>query len=242
MSKLSIFLAVARAGSYWRQLFATPTQNILLQEKLFQYGVTSLADYELLDLLLNEPRLPKKTTSDIQSLLHKFDRLRGLFNAHTDQLHTHPKLNNQDIARIKVVPELIRRQLLEDIKRGPSLSTSSAVRRYVRQCMRDYDREVFMCIFLNARHQVIRVEELFVGSISGAHVYPREVARKCIQHNAVSVILVHNHPSGKPEPSASDERVTRRLSSVLTMLDINVVDHLVVGENEVVSFNQRGLI
>ena len=218
------------------------TKYKLLQDKLVKHGVQSLSNCELLALFLDGTNASWKVEQKMELLMQSFGGLRGLFSAKANQLNKSASLKEWDATRIQILPELSRRHILEEVQRGPTLSTAPMVRRYVRQRMRDYNREVFMCIFLNARHQVIGVQELFVGSINGAHVYPREVVHKCLECNAVSVILVHNHPSGQPEPSDSDARITRRLNSVLAIMDIRLVDHLVVGESEVVSLNQRGLI
>lgn len=213
-----------------------------LHDKMFGHGPSALSDAELLAVLLNGRNSSDTEVQNAQRLLQHFGDLRSIFSASTKTLINCPGLNKQCVARLRAMPELISRQLLEDMRQGPVLSTHSTIRRYVRLRLRDYKREIFMCIFLDARNRVLATEELFVGSLSGAHVYSREVLLACLRHHAVSVILVHNHPSGKPEPSSSDERVTRRLKSALRLVDISVVDHLVVGENAVVSFHERGLI
>jgi DNA repair protein RadC len=241
VARLGTLLVASRYFALWRRKTVAYKQNRMLRNKFLKFGAHALSNAELLALFSGANNSLRETEYKMEALLERCGGLRMLLNMSMNQMHQHG-LKEDDIVRFKVFPELARRQLLEEIQRGPALLSAPAVRRYVRQCMRDYKREVFMCIFLNARHQVIEAEEIFIGSINGAHVYPREVMRKCLEHNAVSVILVHNHPSGKPEPSASDERITSRINSALAILDISVVDHLVVGENEVVSFSQRGLL
>ena len=100
---------------------------------------------------------------------------------------------------------------------------------------------MFSCVFLDNRHRVIEYEELFHGTIDGASVYPREVVRQAIHHNAAAVILAHNHPSGVAEPSQADERITQRLKEALALVDVRVLDHFVIGD-QVVSFVERGLL
>lgn len=217
-------------------------RNNHLYDKVLKHGSTAMTDEELLTVIMDGRWSEDDNSFNAEQLLRDFGSLRSLLAAPVDQLANHPNLNMRRIARLKAMPELVGRQLLEDMKQGPILSTHSAIRRYVRLRLRDNKREIFMCIFLDARDRVIGTEDLFVGSLSGAHVYLREVLLACLRHHAVSVVLVHNHPSGKPEPGSSDERVTRRLKSALRLVGISVADHLVVGENEVASFQERGLI
>ncbi len=124
---------------------------------------------------------------------------------------------------------------------SPSLTSPNDSRDYVKLKLAEYEHEVFACLFLDQRHRVIAFEELFRGTIDGASVYPREVVKACLSHNAAAVIFAHNHPSGIAEPSQSDERITKRLKDALALIDVRVLDHLVVGE-EVVSFAERGLL
>ena len=105
-----------------------------------------------------------------------------------------------------------------------------------------YKSEVFSVLFLDNRHRMLAFEELFHGTIDGASVYPREVVRRALEHNAAAVILAHNHPSGVAEPSRADTQLTRRLSDALGLIDVRCLDHIVVGAEETVSFAERGLI
>lgn len=123
-----------------------------------------------------------------------------------------------------------------------ALTSSALTRNYVRVTMRGLEREVFKALFLDNQHRVIVVEVLFVGTIDGCMVHPREVAKSGLQHNAAAVIFAHNHPSGVAEPSQADISITRRLKNALALLDIRVLDHLIVGEGEVTSLAERGLM
>ena len=139
------------------------------------------------------------------------------------------------------VAELHIRYLKRHIQRGDVLQDPDAVRLYLTSKLRDRKAEVFSCVFLDNRHRVIEYEELFHGTIDGASVYPREVVRQAIHHNAAAVILAHNHPSGVAEPSQADERITQRLKEALALVDVRVLDHFVIGD-QVVSFVERGLL
>lgn len=130
----------------------------------------------------------------------------------------------------------------EVLSRGEVLSSSTAVRRFLRYRFSRREREVFGALFLDTRHHLLCNEELFFGSVDRAMVYPREVIKACLKHNASAVILYHNHPSGIPEPSASDIQVTSRIAMLLQELDVRLVDHVVVGAAEEISFAERGLL
>ena len=122
-----------------------------------------------------------------------------------------------------------------------SITSPDASRAYLKLQLAERTQEVFCCLFLDNRHRVIAFEELFYGTIDGCSVHPREVVRRVIEHNAAAVILAHNHPSGVAEPSQADMTITKRLREALTLIDVRVLDHLVIGD-EVVSFAERGLI
>jgi DNA repair protein RadC len=125
---------------------------------------------------------------------------------------------------------------------GDALTSPSATVEYLRLRIGSKEHEVFVVIYLSNQHQVIAVEELFRGTVDGAAVYPREVAKSALQHNAAAVVFGHNHPSGVTEPSAADRRITERLSSSLGLLDIRVLDHLIVSEASSYSFAEHGLL
>jgi len=125
---------------------------------------------------------------------------------------------------------------------GEALTSPSRTAEYLRLRIGASEREVFTVIYLNNQHQIIATEDMFHGTIDGAAVYPREVARRALEHNAAAAIFGHNHPSGVTEPSAADRRITERLQSGLGLLDIRVLDHLIVTEGASYSFAEHGLL
>ncbi|PSQ91481.1 MAG: hypothetical protein BRD57_04290, partial [Proteobacteria bacterium SW_6_67_9] len=127
------------------------------------------------------------------------------------------------------------------VSRISTLTSSETTRAYLRARLGERDHEIFACLFLDNRHRVIAFDELFRGTIDGASVYPREVVKAALRHNAAAVILAHNHPSGVAEPSTADARLTERLRDALGLVDIRLLDHIVVGEGEPVSLAERGL-
>jgi len=143
--------------------------------------------------------------------------------------------------------EIIERALkiLEDRLRyevNVTLDSPRAVKEYCRLRFAECESEVFSVLWLDNRHRLIECDEMFNGTIDGASVYPREVAKRALQHNAAACILTHNHPSGIPEPSQADRRITERLVEALKLFEIRVLDHIIVGHNECVSFAERGLV
>jgi DNA repair protein RadC len=114
------------------------------------------------------------------------------------------------------------------------------VRQWLRTELRDRDREIFACVFLDARHRLICYQELFAGGLEGAEVHPRVLLQAALRHGCAAVLLVHNHPSGHPEPSAADHAVTQRLKQALALVDIRVLDHFIVAGNQLTSFAERG--
>lgn len=135
------------------------------------------------------------------------------------------------------------RHILEQrFRRGKVISDPHAAREYVAVRLAELEHEVFACLFLDNRHRVLAWEELFRGSIAGASVHPREIVKATLSINAAAVIFAHNHPSGVAEPSTADQNITRRLKEALDLIDVRVLDHLVVGGSDVVSFAERGLL
>ncbi len=159
-----------------------------------------------------------------------------------------PFLLNEETGTYSVTNELTEEDIMtmafeitkRKFDRGEPLTSPSMVRLCLGQYLRDREREVFLVVFLDNQNRVIDTEEMFSGTIDAASVYPREVVKSALQHNAKSIILCHNHPSGNPEPSGADRRITRRLSDALNFIDVNVLDHFVVGAEGVVSFAERG--
>ncbi len=138
--------------------------------------------------------------------------------------------------------EMGRRHLGARVARGEALESPQDTLNFLQAVLRDRSYEVFCCLFLDNRHRVLAFEELFRGTLNGTAVYPREIVRRALALNAAAVILVHNHPSGMAEPSRADEVLTRRLKEALSLVEVRVLDHIVVGDGETVSFSERGLI
>ena len=138
--------------------------------------------------------------------------------------------------------ELVRRWLDEELRRGCSLTTPGSVRDYLRLFFTGREYESFVVLFLDAQNRLIVAKELFRGTLTQTSVYPREIAREALQHNAAAVILSHNHPSGVPEPSRQDEVLTSTVKQALALVDVKVLDHFIVAGASTVSFAERGYL
>ena len=212
------------------------------REKLFTKGAGSLSDAELLAVIL-QTGTPGRTSLDIaRDMLSRYGGLVGLLAADRTSLTENPGIGAAKAARFVAMKELSQRHMLEGIKSKDILNSSQATRDYLRAKFRDCQSEIFSCLFLNNQHHVVKLEELFRGTIDGAAVYPREVVKRCLHHNAAAVILAHNHPSGIAEPSQADIAITNKLRIALETIDVRVLDHLVIGNSLVVSFAERGLL
>jgi DNA repair protein RadC len=145
-------------------------------------------------------------------------------------------------AQFAAALEILRRSLDEKTKHRSALTSPGAVRDYLRFTLGQREHEVFVCIWLDAQHRVIRSEELFEGTLTQTSVYPREIVKKAIERNAAAVIFAHNHPSGVAQPSQADELLTRNLKEALALVEVKVLDHFIVAGNQAISFAERGLL
>lgn len=212
------------------------------REKLLAQGAASLSDAELLAIFLRTG-MPGKTAVDLaRELLARFGGLRNLLQADHDRFCAVPGLGAATFAQLQAVLEMARRHLLEPLQRDAVFSSPADVREYLRARLRDQPREVFLCLFLDTRHRLIACEELFQGTLDSSSVHPRIVVQQVLAHNAAAVIVAHNHPSGVAEPSRADIQVTRRLVDALALVDARLLDHMIVGDSEVTSLAEQGLV
>ena len=212
------------------------------REKLLARGAQALADAELLALLLRTGIKGMPVLQLAQSLLDRFGGWAGLLAAGVNDLGQVKGLGPAKRAEIAAVLEIARRSLSQQLAEKPALSDVDTVKAFVRLHLGGLGHEVFAVLFLDAQLRLIALETMFQGSLTSTTVHPREVVKRALALGAGSAILAHNHPSGVAEPSRADELLTRQLSQALALVDVRVVDHLVVGANEVVSFAERGLL
>ena len=212
------------------------------REKLLDQGAAALADAELLALVLRTGKKGLGVLQLAEQLLVEFKGLSGLLNAHTDDLKRIKGLGPAKRAEVAAVLELARRSLAMQLAQRPVLSQPDRVKDYLRLQLGALGHEVFAVLFLDAQCQLLKLEEMFRGTLTQTSVYPREVVKRALKLNAAGVILAHNHPSGAAEPSRADEYLTQTLKAALALVDVRVLDHLVVGHGDVVSFAERGLL
>jgi DNA repair protein RadC len=212
------------------------------RERLLAHGPEALADAELLAILLRTGVRGKSAVDVARDLIVRFGSIAKLLAADPRQLATQPGLGGAKLAQLLAVIELARRVLREELSRGNALSSPRAVRDFLQLTFSGRQREVFLALLLDAQHRVIAVEELFSGTLTQTSVYPREVVKTALRHNAAALIFAHNHPSGVAEPSSADELLTRTLKSALALVDIQVLDHFIVAGGATTSFAERGLL
>jgi DNA repair protein RadC len=210
------------------------------RERLLAGGAAGLSDAELISLVLHTGSRGQSTVDLARALLTDFGGLANLLAADCQQLQRCPGIGAAKAARLGVIRELSHRHLAAPLATLDVLESSAATRDYLRARYRNCSREVFSCLFLNSQHYVVKLEELFIGTLDGAAVYPREVVKRALHHNAAAVILAHNHPSGIAEPSQADINITKKLKQALGTVEVRVLDHLVIGHVQVVSLAERG--
>jgi DNA repair protein RadC len=212
------------------------------RERLMALGAAALADAELLAILLRTGTKGRSAVDVARALLARFGSVTALLDAGPEALAAVPGLGVAKSAQLHAALEISRRALREELAARDALSSPRAVRDYLRLAFAGRQHEVFVVLLLDAQHRVIACEELFRGTLTQTSVYPREVVKCALRHNAAAVIFAHNHPSGVAEPSHADEILTRSLKSALGLVDVQVLDHFVVAGSATTSFAERGLL
>ncbi|MEC9408776.1 MAG: DNA repair protein RadC [Pseudomonadota bacterium] len=212
------------------------------REKLLARGAAALSDAELLAIFLRTGVAGCSAVDLARQLLLDFGGLRPLLAADRRSFCAGRGLGDAKYVQLQAVLEIARRYLDAELRDTPRIHDARSAYRYLQAQLAHRPHEVFGLLLLDTRHRVLGFEELFRGTIDGASVYPREVVKTALAHNAAAVILAHNHPSGVAEPSAADRQLTRRLVEALGLVDIRVLDHVVIGHGEPVSFAERGLL
>jgi len=212
------------------------------RERLLNSGPEYLSDAELLAVFLCTGTRGQSALDVARGLLAQFGGVSPLLAADRHALAAAKGFGTARYCQLTAAIELVRRALRQELRCRDALGSPAAVRDYLRLKLRDLPHEVFMGLYLDAQNRVIGDEELFRGTLTQTSVYPREVVKRALAHNAASVILAHNHPSGVAEPSHADETLTRSLRQALALVDVRVLDHFVVAGNATVSFAERGLL
>ena len=212
------------------------------REKLLQKGVQYLSDAELLAIFLRVGVTGKSAVDLARDLLTQFGSLSNIFNASIKEINAVHGMGDSKYCQLQAIFEMSRRALAEEIKHQDALSSPEKVSDYLRLKLGGQEREVFVVLFLDAQNRVQSQETLFEGTLTQTSVYPREVVKRALYHNAASVIFAHNHPSGIAEQSRADELITQALKKALDLVDIRVLDHFIVAGHQTMSFAERGLL
>ena len=210
------------------------------REKLLEHGSSSLSDAELLAIFLRTGVSGKSAVDLARHLLTEFGSLRALLEADLRAFCRQLGLGPAKFSQLQAVLEMSRRHLAERLRRDSALESPQAVRDYLKSLLRHEPHEVFGCLFLDSKHRMLAFEVLFRGSIDSASVYPRQVVKRALAHNAAAVIFCHNHPSGITDPSQADRTLTKRLTEALDLIEVRVLDHFIVGDGQPLSMVERG--
>jgi DNA repair protein RadC len=212
------------------------------REKLLSKGPAALADHELLALLLRTGYQGCSVLDLSQQVLQSCNGFSGLLQGNPQQLKSIKGLGPAKRAELLAVVEMARRALAQGLRNASVFDSPARVKDYLALQLGGREREVFAVMFLNTQHHLLSLEEMFHGTLTQTSVYPREVVRRALTLNAAAVVLAHNHPSGVAEPSRADEHLTQQLVRALQLVDVRVLDHVVVGQGNVVSMAERGLM
>lgn len=224
------------------------------REKLLARGPSALSDAELLAVLLRTGIQGKGVLQMADELLHikndssscsndeGFDGISGLLHASADDLKRVKGLGPAKRAELIAVLELARRAMAQQLKERTVFADPATIKHYLQLHLAAKGHEVFAVLFLDAQNRLLAMEELFRGTLTQTSVYPREVALRALHHQASSVVLAHNHPSGTVQPSRADEALTQTLKSALALLDVRVLDHIIVAPGQALSMAEMGLL
>lgn len=210
------------------------------RERLISKGAAALSDAELLAVFLRVGVTGKSAVDLAREMLQRFGSLDALFGAGLREFSLINGLGPAKYAQLQAVLELAKRALGEVLQDGALLNSTQAVAQYLTLMFKNKGHECFVVLFLDVRNHLVAAEELFRGTLSQASVYPREVVKAALAHNAAAVILAHNHPSGDPRPSSADLALTAALKQALALVDVRVLDHFVVAGTRTHSFAEHG--
>jgi DNA repair protein RadC len=212
------------------------------RERLQKHGPEALSAQELLALVIGRGVSRKSVMTIAQELVSKFGNIKAISEATLEELSQIKGIGFAKAVQIKACFELGKRQDLEPELKDFDIKDPQSVVKAIRASIKDKAKEHFKLILLNARNKIIGISTISIGSLNASIVHPREVFKDAIVHNAYSVVLAHNHPSGDPEPSEDDLTMTKRLIGAGKILGIEVLDHIIITKNGYFSFKDRGLI
>ncbi|MFZ7129068.1 RadC family protein [Avibacterium avium] len=213
---------------------------LMPREKLLKFGAEALDDSELLAIFLRTGIKNCSVMELSRVVLDHFGSLRQLISADQKAFCNVKGLGITQFIQLQASTEMTKRYLLQELEMAQSFTRPELVRIYLQTELEHKEREVFLVLFLDNQHRLIKKEEMFLGTINTAAVYPREIVKSALFCNAAAIILAHNHPSGIAEPSNSDRIITEKIQKVAELVEIRVLDHFVIGKGCYVSFSEKG--
>lgn len=213
-----------------------------LREKFLRGGLNAFLDHEIVELLLTLGTPRKDCRAPAREALREFKTLRGVLEADARDLRRVRGIGDHNVFGVRLVQEVSRRFLKDRMLSKPYARSSREVFDYLYHSLRDLKREHFKVLFLDPKNQILEERTLFEGTVDSSAVYPREIMRDALRYDATSLIFVHNHPSGDPDPSLCDREITKELVFAAKVMQLKVLDHIVIGNNCYFSFADHGLI
>ncbi|MBR0574086.1 DNA repair protein RadC [Pasteurella atlantica] len=216
-------------------------EPLMPREKLLKFGAETLTDSELLAIFLRTgiKGLPVMQLSE--NVLNKFGSLRGLLTANLTEFCEIKGLGQTQFIQLQATKEMTKRYLNQKIKFTEVISEPYLAVMYFQSELEESEREIFMVIFLDNQHQVIKAEKMFYGTINQASVHPREIIKEALKCNSAAIIVAHNHPSGNCTPSESDRILTNKIEMACELVDIRFLDHIIIGKGSYFSFEEEKL-
>lgn len=214
--------------------------TLMPREKLLKLGAEALDDSELLAIFLRTGIKNCSVMELSRVVLDHFGSLRQLISADQKAFCNVKGLGITQFIQLQASTEMTKRYLLQELEMAQAFTRPELVRMYLQTELEHKEREVFLVLFLDNQHRLIKKEEMFLGTINTAAVYPREIVKSALFCNAAAIILAHNHPSGIAEPSNSDRNITEKIQKVAELVEIRVLDHFVIGKGCYVSFSEKG--
>jgi DNA repair protein RadC len=213
-----------------------------LREKFLKSGLSGFHDYEIIELLLSLGTPRRDCKPQAKEAIRRFKTLRGILEAPPEELEQIKGVGPHSVFGIKFTQAVAREFLKEKSLEKPVCNSSQEIFDYFYYSMRDLKKELIKAVYLDTQNQIIEIQDLSQGTVDSSYVYPREVMEGAIKNHAVSLVLVHNHPSGNPAPSESDKELTRNMVYIGSMMQIKLLDHIIIGDNHYYSFAAEGVI
>lgn len=213
---------------------------LMPREKLLLHGVKSLTDEELLAIFLRTGIKNCPVMQLSQHVLQEFGSLRHLLMADQKTFCQVKGLGITQFVQLQAITEMTKRYLQQELQHQFAFTETKTARLYLQAELENREREIFLVLFLDNQHRLIKSEEMFLGTINCANVYPREIIKSALYYNAAAIILAHNHPSGVCEPSQADRRITEDIQQIAKLMHIRVLDHFVIGKGNYFSFAENG--